>query len=594
MIIDDPVNSILWLSDIHFVKQEYYDSVGFFKRFISGFLHRVNVINSRYGIDYIVFSGDIACRGTEEEYICFENYILKPLVELENARFKFIFLPGNHDVNRNNNKITEQFVKLLAKREIGFNDFFKNRNNKEDLIKVFSGYESFIHRCNSDPVYKKFMIGIEPEGYVNVFYGLNNSKLHFHVVDRRNNIVIHSLNSAWFSLGGGFVADYLKILKEDFVKNKEDFGIIEQRVKDYFNLNEFGTQIMGLSEIDWDVVGKIHKDYPDSLVLTFFHHPLRWLHSDEYEKGISNDPTLNREAFIDLLKSSDIVGTGHEHPIHEIGQNQIEGTWHIPNGSFMPQMTFLDSEAVMPNLDRFQQEIHGSWFTLLRFNRNRNSLQKQKFVFDHKDDNTWKETPSQSYYLRNRDWNGAMSANHRDLIIQEFIAPRFKNSFINRRRGTSASTEFKESCFDLVVTKTGGESVWTLFLKDFNLVNYKNKRLLIDLLIALNNNRHRLPTEIEIVMVDVLISKSTYKKYKSSAVDEKANLSAPKIPRSEVYQNLVLEADKDFNQWRNKIYCDFESKREEGTFYMLKNIAFTITIVPYWQLSYLGASQFSK
>ena len=130
---------LLHLSDIHFGRNKDNNIVG-------DFLHKEQILDelircivtSEYKIEHIVFTGDIAWHGKENEFEEAYEWFTKLLSELNLSGKDITFCPGNHDVNRNyvnfNRNLETKNIKVID--EIyEYENIFKMETPKENYNK---------------------------------------------------------------------------------------------------------------------------------------------------------------------------------------------------------------------------------------------------------------------------------------------------------------------------------------------------------------------------------------------------------------------------------------------------------------------------
>ncbi len=247
--------NFLHISDLH-----YDDNDKKQKDIITAFVDDVSKAYGDKNVDFVVFSGDLVRTPTEE---CFESVYEKfitPLMEqLKLAKDCFIYVPGNHEVQ----KLDEMAEKS---REKSFDTIYRSANDLNGLIEDLLNGKS--------------------KEYVAKLYNYNNFSRRIYSVE--NATMIHEHNDICS-------VHYLK-------KANVQVGIA------CFNtcLSCFGKPsiestnkiVFGKKQIEYAV----EKIKNTEVKIAVFHHPLEWLSA--YEIDVIQEL---------LTKEFDIVLTGHNH-----------------------------------------------------------------------------------------------------------------------------------------------------------------------------------------------------------------------------------------------------------------------------------------
>ncbi|REE24713.1 calcineurin-like phosphoesterase family protein [Winogradskyella pacifica] len=232
-MLDVSVN-IIWLSDIHFNSAYLNDSAyKNLNNYIVSFHEYIDTLKNKGNYDYILISGDIAQGGDVKEYSLFLERIFN---ELETAfpKASLLIVPGNHDVNR------------LSTEDLKSN-FIDNMGGDERPV--------FLSK-NKDVFYNIF------KDYSNAFSGkkvpsknssLKDNKLLFgHVLNKEKKTLIILLNSAWYSIGSGFLEHYLneRVFKVNDADEKDEIlkDLKEEFGKTKINVVDFKSYLTGLIE----------------------------------------------------------------------------------------------------------------------------------------------------------------------------------------------------------------------------------------------------------------------------------------------------------------------------------------------------------
>jgi predicted phosphodiesterase len=96
-------------------------------------------------IDFIVFSGDVAFNGKDEEYKKAVEFFINPILEATGVSPKNLFIvPGNHDIDHDAFKYLPEELKtpLLAKEDIA--KWLEEGKPREHLLEPFDGFGKFV------------------------------------------------------------------------------------------------------------------------------------------------------------------------------------------------------------------------------------------------------------------------------------------------------------------------------------------------------------------------------------------------------------------------------------------------------------------
>jgi predicted phosphodiesterase len=184
-------------------------------------------------VDFIIFSGDMAYYGRDEEYeTAFSEFIDQLSKASAVERDRFFIVPGNHDLDWNKLKeVPEELIKSLTDFQ-DINNHLSNELERKLLLKPFNSYVEFIRRH-----FKKY-----PSINGEMGYAYTTS---FNADGKR--VAVMGLNSAWLS-----------------GRNKNAEG----RIDDYGKLILAESQVYEL----------LNKTFTDADVrIAAMHHPFEWL-----------------------------------------------------------------------------------------------------------------------------------------------------------------------------------------------------------------------------------------------------------------------------------------------------------------------------
>lgn len=381
--------SILHLSDIHF------------KNGHNIILNRIDKLldsikNEIKGKDalFILTSGDIAFSGQNDEYNIASKFYLKlvdSIKEYTGLESKLIFAPGNHDCffDENIEEIRKMVIDKFTKEGLG--ELNENLINK--CCEPQKNYFSFINKMEElteTPSSSSDHILSHPLAQIQTFK-INDNLFKF-----------SAFNTSWVS------------------SIKERIGILKYPI-------EFMSD-------------KIEQT--DSLVsISILHHPLNW-HTPEYSKP-----------FLDfLLKTSDIIFTGHEHSALTSRRSDVDNDYNTLN---------IESPALQ------ESENTSSGFNLININTEVLEVQILEYKYDDLSSKTYVEGGSRSWkkiekvkklkskdFQINHDFKNKLedpgtkythSTADNIKLVDLYVAPFFQNIDLDKERSKNKLIQFDPS-----------------------------------------------------------------------------------------------------------------------------------------------------
>lgn len=149
---------LIHLSDFHITKSGVKDTEQMVKEIVKDI--ELQTYKEEKKVDFILFTGDLIDRGGSsfksitEGFETFEESVINPLLETLNlAKDRFLFVPGNHDLDKNADSsfIEEGFKKKLITEKDVVNLIDNNKNN-EGIQRVipFKEFERNFHTNTSN------------------------------------------------------------------------------------------------------------------------------------------------------------------------------------------------------------------------------------------------------------------------------------------------------------------------------------------------------------------------------------------------------------------------------------------------------------
>lgn len=172
---------IVQLSDIHLSKLNLED---FRNYYLDALLCDLKTFNNEKKIDVILFTGDLVDKGGDsigtECYDVFRDEFISPLIDrLPISKDKILFIPGNHDVNReqidrdNEYYLVNNLTKEKANEEL--KEIRTNFNRTNNRIKKFKEFEKVFHLENHNYLYSNNeSLAIDSDGDGKVGFALIN------------------------------------------------------------------------------------------------------------------------------------------------------------------------------------------------------------------------------------------------------------------------------------------------------------------------------------------------------------------------------------------------------------------------------------
>jgi predicted phosphodiesterase len=632
-MLKDSNCKIIWISDLHLYKE--YSKIRD-KQKLTAFIDRFIQVsaekhNSDDPVDYILITGDLVQQGTFEDYQFFHEVLLSKLLDRFLHEFecnniplpKVIMIPGNHDVNWSNSRFLLKYVTKINPKLKMFQDRskFLEKNIKE-FTKLFADYSMYFNDLRSENAnnkYRKFF-NYDPEGF-ELDTGYSKHGLFGYVVDKKRNLIIVLLNSAWYSLGNNFnnlLASYQIFTKvetnDNFSKwkqkNRKEFEIsknyftgksitmpsyggkinhdeVPKEIRDAFEemdnilskkdaISEYSNQLPGVNIMQLNEWARIFEDYNDFTVITAMHHPMNWLNWHErytYEEKEDNNANLLKK----LINFSDLFLTGHEHiPYFTNSEIIPDNTLHLKAGCFL-----ADNQ-------HYQINLENSWFSMLSIDTHRSFIKQQKIRFDA-ESGSWVELKESKQKLIKRSDKYRLST-HREEEVRRTISNIDKNklgAYLSKRK----LLDFEKSRNIKLLTKK----------EYFDIFVYEDEDRQNLYLVAKKENFYRQINDARcFTIIDYYLSKSIKKWKKVSFIvpdiyvnnRELENYRLGKELRGEILNRIIKRSDVEFDNMRHFYFIRFESRGKKAprslpNLLYLKNLSFVNHVIPYFDTPFL-------
>ncbi|HEY5942075.1 MAG TPA: metallophosphoesterase [Solirubrobacterales bacterium] len=139
---------ILHISDLHASRDGEADR----RMLVEGMLQDVESFSAEKPVDLAIFSGDLADKGTADEYALALGLLIEPLVDrLRIDHDRLIAIPGNHDVDREmiRANVERGLAQGLGNRE-EVEALLSDDRDVEDALERLSGWQAFVEDAALD------------------------------------------------------------------------------------------------------------------------------------------------------------------------------------------------------------------------------------------------------------------------------------------------------------------------------------------------------------------------------------------------------------------------------------------------------------
>ncbi|OOQ60005.1 metallophosphoesterase family protein [Mucilaginibacter pedocola] len=580
---------LLWISDLHYA-EKYKDlaSVASYQKFLNQFLDCVMEQHlPDVPIDYILLSGDLGSFGKYGDYVQLNKLLLHPLLEkmrqTGNPLPRVLTLPGNHDVNRESNDFLADFITNVTGKDHKSGEISKQLTRPEFLLKyednfrrLFNGYSQFLTEARSGPYKEAYALTGDGGLVYSSEYAAEG--LYGYVVDRRRQMIFILLNSAWYSMGGGFNDLYadqiLEVIRKDYKGKEITAAQIIEWLKTRDQLADYANQISGIQLLKQEKLDALLQKYPDYFVLTSMHHPKNWLHYDESYSHDKNDSTCSSFLLNDLLSKSDVFLTGHEHvPIDTATERLLNTTLHLKTGCFL--------ELGQAREQRYEK----SWFSILNINISKREILQHRYGYnplpDHESwqEELWNHPPLKKIGLctltteRRREVERLIAKGTKVQLLHYLKRDQSRMILDNELRLITGKKNVHEQWYAL--ERTDGKRELCIFAVGQNPFRerYLNQEFKNELIALLNSDEN--VSHIRFITLDLLVEESF-----SIAYEKPCDLK-------KVLNGIARRADNSFNVFRHVFFMEWEDQAEKGIldlaeFERFKRLRFLNQIIPFW------------
>lgn len=167
------------LSDLHWPADPSTE----LKRYIDNLLRHLRESVAASGHpDFVVFTGDIAYSGQSKEYDSVGEHLIAPLRELLGDDVPLLFVPGNHDMDRDEALIKQSRLVTELADPAAVDAFLGNSRNRANFADPFRSYSEFVARwapAGTDDAYR-WTHTITAAGHKLTVLGLNSAWAGFY------------------------------------------------------------------------------------------------------------------------------------------------------------------------------------------------------------------------------------------------------------------------------------------------------------------------------------------------------------------------------------------------------------------------------
>jgi 3',5'-cyclic AMP phosphodiesterase CpdA len=531
-------------------------------------------------LDYVLLSGDLAQVGTDADYEVFQELFLDKLMEVfkKGPRQPFVLtIPGNHDIQRQENELLKTFTEVVTTSKKDNKRSAYLTEHVPEFKKLFGGYTSFLNGIKSESYGASFDPGLLKTIKIHKEYA--ESGLFGFVVDHARQLIFVLLNSSWYSLGGSFNAIYAgqiltaleKIRSETHFfsrSRKGKYALSKNQIEEWLKLkdllSDYSNQVSGIQLLKDVELENIFEKYPDYYVITTMHHPRNWMH---YAESYSHNPADEEStAYLlnKLIKSSDMLLTGHEHvPVTTDAERLMEEILHLKAGCFLS-----DNQHKEANFDI-------SWFSVLNINVSKREVDQRRYFWNTNEEK-WNYF-DKKFLPVNRDVLGRLIPERRKEILNMIRSKSRRHLATFLAAGQYGTTDIKNinwmknessQLLDWYTYQITGKGYLCLFARQEDVYNklYSDPEFSMKLSTFLQANPRI--THVKFLILDVLTDVFCWNIY-----DKTCDFFV-------ILNQVARISENYFNVLRHKFFTDASSLGASTP--ALKKLSFMNEIIPFW------------
>lgn len=581
---------ILWLTDIHF--SFFYDKINDerFTLFLKRFFDKAVEQHMKRSFDYIFLTGDLAQMGIKKDYESLKRLLLDPLLTtIKNTGGpipKVITIPGNHDLMWKNSNFLSDYINYIdTKKKITPDRPQYLQNKEQDFRKLFKDYTAFL-KGELKGAMREFYILKNRAGF-EVSKEYRESRLFGYLIDRKKNLAIIMLNTAWFSLGDGFNKVFIDYIKKNYKLKKVSEEDVDTWLKTKDYLTEYNKQISGIQLLYKhykQALDNCFNNYPDCFVITVMHHSKNWLEwTESFTYGKNEDSSAVQ--LKKLTQSSNLVLTGHEHvPIDTDCERLLNNIIHLKGGCFLEfnQVNRLQVKGKKESNDNYLN----NWFSILEINTSTKIVEHERYCYDS-DNKFWllhkfheKEqyaTARRSDYALTSDRNLNVLSKFKKgtlLHLKEFLEAHFGIGLGNA--DISKITDGRPNNYQIYLVDRNGHKEFCVLARQQGLYrSVFSTEVFFTKIIGLHKKYPQV-SGIRFLMLDLLVDGPIHENYLN-----------PEYDRDKTFNLIVKQADNLFDIFRHSLYDRWEKKqvkmnKAHPDLKALAGIRFINQVIPYW------------
>lgn len=340
--------NILLLSDLHYdVDREKHKEEWMKGPFVNDrILESLEKDPSPWEPDMVIVAGDLVNHNKTANYDHYTDLIGKLTHKFPNLKNAYFSTPGNHDINRENIVAVFPYLYQLQQAD----PLLKIDNSFTSNPVIDAIYTIARKSITTDKELAKALVKFEKEyfkTYLNEQNKLYKKTLHPHQREE----LFSEIQTVYYSSILGIT-------------------VLSLNTSFFCNLSQTGQDRNNLFLIR-DLVGAIEsklKSIAHGPVVTFMHHPYYYLHESEHIAPVSYEVEDSQNNFTKLVKTSDLILSGHVH-----------GDLHDP--TLLQQYAYMITNGTSYTTDSFEGKCYPYTYALIKINKQLRKFSLRKFKY---------------------------------------------------------------------------------------------------------------------------------------------------------------------------------------------------------------------